>query len=335
MPTHDHLRTAMNEMARSTEPLPPGDVLNAARRVRRHRRVLGAAVTAAAVVLVTTGVALLAPDRHDDLAPAATDDAVQVLQNSLSGLADGDYTFTRTGADQVADIRRGAIHLPDSVLIEHSDTFQVLRSGSGFYLRYLIFGNREMYDGYRDYINENGTEAQKKAAAKVFEQLDGTRWVRADEAKLKAAAGDSSLSHLDAMAELPTTGQPDATGAGSLVAAVSTAERSGDVITGTLDATRKDPGLELLISDPTYLYGVGAKTMRFRATLDDQGRLTEFVVTMPGQQMASQPPDPIQPEPPLVLRISDYGRTGIQAPPAQIDGEVAADTYETLANDND
>ncbi|MFD1364227.1 hypothetical protein [Actinoplanes sichuanensis] len=336
MPTHDHLRTAMNDLARTTEPLPPAEVLHVARRVRRNRRMLAGAVTAAAVVLVTTGIALLTPNKHEDaLPPAVTGDAVQTLQNSLSGLADGDYTFSRTGAGWIADVRRGAVHLPDSVLIEHSDTYQVLRTGSEFYMRYLIFGSPEQHEQFRTYFQQHVTGAQGQAAMKVFEQLDGTRWVRADEKKVTAAAADESLSHLDVMATLPTTGQPDATGAGTLIAAVTTAERSGDVITGTLDATRKDPALERIFSDPTYLYGVGAKTMPFRATLDGQGRLTEFIVTMPEHRMASEPAGGIEPEPPLVIKISEYGQTGAQPAPAQVDGELAADVYETLANDND
>ncbi|WP_433795287.1 hypothetical protein [Actinoplanes sp. CA-252034] len=336
MPTPDHLRTAMNEMARSTEPLPPAVVLQAAHRVRRHRRMLGAAVTAAAVVLVTTGVALLTPDRNrNEHPPAATGDAQQMLQNSLAGLADGDYTFSRTGADMVADIRRAAVHLPDSVLIEHTDTYMVLRTGPDFYMRYLIYGSPELNEQFRTYFQQHVSGAEGQAFTKVFAQLDGRKWVRADERKVTAAAADESLSHLEMMATLPTTTQPDATGAVALVGAVTSAQRSGDVITGTLDGTRKDPALEQLISDPTYLYGVGARTLPFRATLDDQGRLTEFVVTMPEQRMASQPAGPVEPEAPLTIRISDYGRTGVQAPPAQVDGEVSPDGYELLANDND
>lgn len=325
----------MNDMARTTEPLAPEAVLHAGRRVRRHRRMVGAAVTAAAVVLVTAGIAVLAPRNEDDLPPSGTGDAVQALQNSLSGLADGDYTFTRTGAGWVADVRRATVHLPDSVLIEHSDTFRVLRTGSGFYMRYLIFGSPEQHEQYRTYFQQHVTGAEGETAMKAFDQLNGVNWVRADEKKLTAAAADESLSHLDTMAALPTTGQPDATGAGTLIAAVTTAQRTGDVITGTLDATRPDPALGPLINDPTYLYGVGAKTMPFRATLDDQGRLTEFVVTMPEQRMASQPAVPVEPEPPLIIRVSDYGRTAVEAAPAQVDGELSADIYQTLANDND
>ncbi|WP_143133546.1 hypothetical protein [Actinoplanes philippinensis] len=336
MPTHDHLRTAMNEMARSTEPLPPAAVLQVARRVRRNRRLVAAAVTAAAVVLVTTGVAVLTPgDKKDALPPAATGDAMQALHDSVAGLADGDYTFSRTGADMVADIRRAAVHLPDSVLVEHTDTYMLLRTGSGYYLRYLIYGNPEQREAFRTYFRQHGSGPELQAAEKIFDQLDGTRWVRADEKKVTAAAADESLSHLDVMATLPTTSQPDATGAVALVGAVTTAQRSGDVITGTLDGTRKDPIIEQLFSDPTYLYGVGARTLPFRATLDDQGRLTEFTVTMPEQRMASQPADPIEPEAPLTIRISDYGRTAVQPPPAQTDGELPADAYEMLANDND
>ncbi|MDI6100195.1 hypothetical protein QLQ12_16445 [Actinoplanes sp. NEAU-A12] len=336
MPTQEHLRTAMNEMARSTDALSPTVVLHAARRRQTHRRLLAAVVTAAAVTAVSIGVAVATPSRPPDgPAPADTGDAGQALRDSVAALRGGNYTFTRTGTSSIADIQRAAVHLPDSVLLQHASSFVMVRAGSDTYLRYLLNGGPELRAQYRQYYKENLKAADVRKIDEVYSHLDGEHWVRADEKKLTEAAAVDEQSGLDYMAQMPTTEQPDATGAGSLIAAVTSAERAGNVITGTLDATKPDPLLELMFSDPTYLYGVGAKSMPYRATLDDQGRLTEFTVTMPDHRMASQPADPVQPEPPLVIRISEYGRTEAQSPPAQISGELSSLAYELLARDTD
>jgi hypothetical protein len=336
MPTHEHLRTAMNEMARTTDPLSPTEVLHAARRNRTHRRLLAAVVTGAAVVAVTVGITVLSPKRPaDEQPPAATGDAMQALRDSVTALGNGDYTFSRTGADQVADIQHGTVHLPDSVLIEHVGRFAMLRTGSEMYLRYMIHGGTELQAQYLHYFEKNGTPAQVKALKEIYAKLDGEHWVRTTEKKLTDTAAVDELSGLDSMAQLPATGQPDATGATALVAAVTKAERSGNVITGTVDSTKEDPILQQLFSDPTYLYGVGAKEMPYRATLDDQGRLIELIVENPAQRMASQPAEPVKPEPPLVIRISGYGSTPAEKAPAQVSGDLSKDAYDMLARDND
>ncbi|WIM94511.1 hypothetical protein ACTOB_006537 [Actinoplanes oblitus] len=292
--------------------------------------------TATAVVAVSVGVAALNPARPlDNQTTTDTGDAGQTLRNSVTALRAGNYTFTRTGAGSVADIQRGAVHLPDSVLIQHSDTFAVLRTGSGTYLRYLLHVRPEARDEYRQYFRKHLKGAQAEKVEKIYAQLDGEHWTRADEKKLADAATVDEQSGLDSMARLPTSGQPDATGADALIAAVTSAERSGNTITGTLDATKPNPLLEQLFNDPTYLYGVGATTMPYRATLDDQGRLTDFTVTMPDHQMASQPAGPVDPEPPLIIQISEYGRTEAQNPPAQVSGELTTDAYDLLARDTD
>ncbi|AEV85037.1 hypothetical protein ACPL_4142 [Actinoplanes sp. SE50/110] len=327
----------MNEMARSTDPLPPTGVLHLAHRRRTRRRLAVVTAAAAAVLAVPVAITVLGPDHRADRPAAGTalpGDARQALRDSVTALAAGDYTFTRSGASDVADIRQGVVHLPDSVLIEHSDTFAMARVGPHFYLKYLLDANPELRAQLLGYYRKHLSGAQLRSVEQSYARLDGEHWVAADEKKLIAAAAIEEQSGLDSMARLPDARRPDATGAGTLIAAVTSAQRSGTVITGTLDATGKDPELQKLFNDPTYLYGVGAKAMPYRAVLDDQGRLTEFTVSMPDQRMASQPAEPITPQPPLVIRISRYGQTGVQPAPAT-SGEVTAQDYELLSTDTD
>ncbi|WP_157751490.1 hypothetical protein [Actinoplanes derwentensis] len=305
-------------------------------RSTNTRRIWAATATAAAVVAVTVGVVAFNPSKPlNAKAPtAAAADAGQALQDSVSALRTGNYTFTRTGAGFIADIQQGTVALPAGASIRHTGTFAVARTGSATRLQYLLHVQPELHDQYRQYWRKNTTPAQARKIDKIYEQLDGRNWVRADERKLADAAAVDEQSGLDVMAQLPTVKQPDATGAGALITAVTSAQRSGNVITGTLDATGQDPFLQQAFGDAAYLYGPAAKAMSYRATLDDQGRLTEVTVTMP-DEITSQPAEPVEPTPPLVIGISDYGLTKAPAIPATIKGELTADAYELLARDTD
>jgi hypothetical protein len=75
----------------------------------------------------------------------------------------------------------------------------------------------------------------------LFGLLDGEKWVRADEKKIKAAADEDDQSGLEQVPVAPTAAAPDVTGATALVGAVTSAEQSGTTVTGTLDATEVDP----------------------------------------------------------------------------------------------
>ncbi|GAA1617840.1 hypothetical protein [Actinoplanes couchii] len=300
-----------------------------------RRRVWAASATAAAVVAVTVGIVALNPGRTLDAQPAAAGatDAGQALRDSVAALRAGNYTFTRSGAGFIADVQQGTAALPGGASIRHTETYAVARIGAETRLQYLLHVQPETREQYLEYWKKHATPAQQKKAGAIYDLLDGRNWVRADETKLTAAAEVDEQSGLDVMAQLPTAKQPDATGAGVLVAAVTTAERSGNVITGTLDATGQDPFLQRAFNDPAYLYGPAAKAMPFRATLDDQGRLTEFTVTMPSE-ITSQPAEPFEPTPPLVIKVSGYGETKAPSLPADA-GELPAEAYDMLSNDTD
>lgn len=302
----------------------------------KQKTVWAATATAAAVAAVTVGIVALNPtDPLDDRTLAAgTGDATRALRDSVAALRDGNYTFTRSGAGLVADIQQGTVALPGGVSIRHTGTWAVTRAGADTHLQYLLHVQPELREQYRAYWRENAPAAEARKVEKIYEQLDGENWVRADEKKLTGAAAVEEQSGLDSMAALPTPQQPDATGAGTLVGLVTSASRDGDVFTGTLDATGSDPLLRQLFNDPAYLYGPAARAMPYRATVDAQGRLTELTVTMPGE-ITSQPAEPVEPTPPLVIRISGYGVTEPPAVPAEIDGELTDQAYDLLARDTD
>ncbi|HWS35511.1 MAG TPA: hypothetical protein VN408_22575 [Actinoplanes sp.] len=298
-----------------------------------RKNVWAATATAVAVAAVTAGVVALNPGKPVDAA-AGTTDATQDLRDAVAALRAGNYTFTRTGAGFIADVQEGTAALPGGASIRHSGTFAVARVGTDTRLQYLLHVQQETREQYLQYWEKNAPAAEGQKIKKIYDLLDGTKWVRADEAKLAEAAAVDEQSGLDAMAQLPTAEQPDATGAGLLVAAVTGAERSGDVVTGTLDATGGEPFLEQVFSDAAYLYGPAAKTMPFRATLDGQGRLTEFTVTMPAE-ITSQPAEPVEPTPPLVITISGYGTTRAPSLPEPARGELTTEAYDLLARDTD
>lgn len=293
-------------------------------------------VTTSRMLAVALAVALGAAGCATPGATPATEpsgDAREALRTSVAALKTGDYSFSRTGAYLLQDLRRGDVHLPDGVLLEQEQR-ATMRVGDTVYLRYLLHGSAEMRDQYLQLYKQHGaTAAQLKDIEEVYALLDGKRWVRADAKRLAAAAAIDEQSGLDYMAPLPKTGEHDIPGVGGLVTAVTTAVRAGDTITGTLDATKVDPDLSLLFSDPTHLYGPAAKAMSYQAVLDGQGRLTAFTVTMPGQ-LASEPAGGHEPEPPLVIKISGYGETS--APTAPTDAPaLPASAYEMLSRDVD
>ncbi|GAA2501168.1 hypothetical protein [Winogradskya humida] len=270
-------------------------------------------------------------------------DGKAALSQSLDGLQAGNYTFSRTDGGSV----EGAVDVPGSSVIRQEGRPSILRVGDTVYLRYRIYG--EAQEEYAKLFEQYAGKADKKQAAELAKAkeiltiLDGEHWVKADYRRLVAAADAEDLSGMENLPPTPTAAKPDVTGASDLVAAVVTATRKGDEITGTLDATKVDPKLNLLTNDPYYVYGPRAGAMPFTATLDAQGRLTKLTLDLPGQlkDAASQAPEtfpsdaPTEPaDKPIVITISQYGGTAAQtAPQGATDLDPAA--YEQLTNDTD
>jgi len=303
------------------------------------RKLIPAAAAALTAALTLTACANATPAPPSG--PAT--DGKPVLQQALRGLQAGNYTFHRAGQG----VTNGAVRLPEGSLIEQPYGPTVLRSGNAFYMRYRI--HADGYESYQKLFDEYAAKATPKEAAElakakeIMAVLDGKHWVRADEKRLKAAAAEEDLSGMESMPPVPTTAQPDVTGISALVGAVVSAESTGASVTGTLDATKVDPELGVFTNDPYYFYGPRASAMPFQATLDDQGRITRFSVTLPGmlQAPASQAPSAFPsnapteaPEAPLVISVSEYGSTAVPAVPEGVtDLDPAA--YEMLTNDVD
>jgi hypothetical protein len=331
-PTQDDLRNAMNNLTRTTEPLEPASVLREGKRRRTRRRLAGVAGAAAAVLAVTGGIAALRPSNDGNTIVGGSGTAIQDLDNSLDGLKAGNYAFTRTGAYLLTDIVRAQIDVADGYAVEYRYGMTIMRAGDTTYLKTAGAGTYSQ-PGIMDQLKNAGLpqdEVDRYAAS--IAQMDGKHWLRADQRRLVAAAAVDEQSSLDYIAAEPTTAKPDITGADELISAVTTAERTGDTITGTLDATMVDDELRLIIGEPASYYGPAAKSMRYQATLDGQGRLTSFTLDFPGT-LASQPPD-FQPEAPLIITVTQYD--GVEAPQAPAGAENITElTYDLLARDND
>jgi hypothetical protein len=330
MPTQDDLRNAMNDVVRTTEPLSAATVLRAGKRYRNRRRLLAGTGAAAAVLAVVAGIAVMGPGNAPDDA-AGPGGATAVLRQSVEALQAGNYTFSRTGAYMRTDVAKGAVALPDGYLLEHAAGVSVMRAGDAVYLRYGGGGKEQMAQA-KEVVLPQLPAAQRPKTQEAYDALLADGWLRTDEKRLSATAAVGEQSSLDYVAQFPSDRQPDVTGAGSLVNAVNTAERSGDVITGTLNGTEVDQKLGLLGPVASGLYGPDAKAMSYRAVLDGQGRLTELIVKP--ATLSSAPPTPEEPDPTLVITISQYG--GTAAPTAPSKATTLTDAaYDLLARDVD
>jgi hypothetical protein len=313
----------------------------------RERQIAGRpnillAVLAGAGLLLAGCNASVANPGGAPAAPAA--DGKAALAGALTGLAVGDYTFKREGGHPI----EGIVHLPESAQVAYAGnraagagaaTF--LQVGAAHYLKYDLWGPGAAT--MRAHIDEAiATSKDKKdvAEAKLLKKwagvLTGEQWARFDPARL----------HLPMAPTLPTAQASDITGASALAAAVVTAQRAGDIITGTLDATRVDPALSLFnTGDPVdELFGPKGRALPFTATLDAQGRLSNLTVDVPDvAQTASMKADNPTPDPSaepflrgfqLIIKIADYGTA---QPPAAPPGaqDLPAEIYAHITDVND
>jgi hypothetical protein len=335
MRTPDDLKAAMNDLVRSTEPLPSATVLRAAKRYRTRRRLFAAGAVAVAVLAVGLGIGALdlgAGARNSrPAADAVPGDPVNQLRQSLAGLQAGDYTFSRTGVYLLSDVTNGLVAEPGGFRLEHRDNISIMGVGSRTYLLYKGAGVRQLATYKQVSLQNATTAAQRHQVEATFAPFEGAHWVRADAQQLAAAAAVDEQSSLDSTAQLPTARHPDVTGAGALISAVVDARRSGAVITGTLDGTKVGAGSRLLFDDPVSLYGPKAKAMAYRAVLDAEGRLTELTVA-PGA-FASQAPGG-GPDRPVVIKIFNYGETATPTAPTT-SLTLNADNYYFLSRDLD
>jgi hypothetical protein len=232
----------------------------------------------------------------------------------------------------------GVVHLPQSALIEHANPGQpratTLNIGDRRYVKYLMYGEKapsvraEIELALKKGMIEAKHIPAAKARLRAMDTFDGKRWVHVDPArmrKLQPRVIDPG----------PTVQHPDATPLTALLEAVTTATRSGNTISGALDASKVDITEDDANGNP---FGADMSgTVPFTAVLDQQDRLTRFTVDVPpAPQSTEASSDPTgakqdildMPEFTIVITITSPGAAPVQkTPPAAAIIELADDLY--------
>ena len=288
----------------------------------------------AALLLAAGCAAGAGPAGSSAGSPAGSAAAHADLTEAVAALAAGNYTYARTDSDSPGSTVGARVHLPGSALVEVGHT-RYLRTGGKHYLRQNLWGDQagEARAKTDATLADPDAPREELAVARFYRDnwaiLAGETWTVIDPGRLSGAG----------LPTLPSAAQPDVTGVGALAGAAVTAARSGDTITGTLDATAVPDGGTLLRADPVdYFFGPQAKALPFTATLDAQGRVTRFVVQTPEPSGHSEAPDPgAAPEPmarTITITVSAYGATGEEPAPTGA-RPMPAHLYEFLDSVND
>ena len=218
------------------------------------------------------------------------EDTQQVLRDSTAEIANGNYTFTSTVPDHSSVV--GIVHKPSRSL---SLSFKNAGDSSA----------TKIVGGYR-YVTITGSPKALRT---------GRNWTRVD------------LSRLQKAQQYAVDG-PELTGAATLLAHTNSAERDGSAIFGTLDGSKVTA---MITTVGGTIKGVwsDADVAPFRfapyaATLDDEGRLTGLVITMP--QLGLIPPGA------WTVSITGYGEAEPVTAPEAADVVDEDDSYYELVN---
>lgn len=266
---------------------------------------------------------------------ASPQDGKQALITATAALAEGNYSFSRTGGGTV----EGTVRLPDAASLTMSGgiDLSMVRTGTDHYLRLDMFEGRakKVKQRFEKVLATSKDKAERRQARyylKYLPVLSGERWSHLDEARMTALP----------LPTMPSPQRPDVTGATALVGGVTSAQRTGDTIVGTIDATKVDPELSLFRAEPVEDFlGAKAKSIPFTATLDAQGRLVNMTVEVPDVALspsaAAENPTPDPSAEPmfkgfrLIIKIADYGSaTAPSAPPRNLTTEVNDELYAGL-----
>ncbi len=268
---------------------------------------------------------------------ASPQDGKQALITATAALAEGNYSFSRTGGGGTAE---GTVRLPDAASLAISGgivDLSMVRTGKDHYLKVDMLQGRakEIKRRFEKTLATSKDQAERRQARfylKYLPVLSGERWSHLDEARMKALP----------LPSMPSAQRPDVTGATALVGGVTSAQRTGDTIVGTIDATKVDPELSLFRAEPVEdLLGAKAKSIPFTATLDARGRLVNMTVDVPevalSPSAAAENPTPDPSAEPmfkgfrLIIKIADYGSaTAPSAPPRNLTTEVNDELYAGL-----
>lgn len=172
-----------------------------------------------------------------------------------------------------------------------------------------------------------GAEGITMAIETIFTESD--MWMNMGE--MGALLGGEGWLHLD-MSKLGEEGlmgvkpgQADPANAAALLQGLGEVERVDErTFRGTIDLTRA-PDSSFADDQVLAELGDGAQTLPFTATVDDEGRLSEFAIDMPA--MATVPAQQ------MVVRYYDYGTpVEINPPPADEVSEAPDLFYGTMGS---
>ncbi|MEV4479316.1 hypothetical protein [Micromonospora coxensis] len=256
-----------------------------------------------AAALFVPGLTACKSDSSDSAAPAAAPatsaDPKQALLDSTKEISKGNFTFTMSGAGEFDG--SGTVHTPSKSAELKMVSGQTSADDVAMTM-HLVFIDTDSWVKL-----EIGGEMAD--AIPAFKAMKG-KYQHIDRSKVKGA-DELEFDFSDV----------DPAGSDALVKAVTDVKRTGEgTYAGTLDATKVT---DSDVMDAETVKGLGDKAgaLPFTATLDAQGRLTEFTVQMPavGDTAAHA----------MTVKYADYGTaTAVQKPPAKQVVEASDQVYE-------
>ncbi|MEV0156208.1 hypothetical protein AB0H57_21110 [Micromonospora sp. NPDC050686] len=254
-----------------------------------------------AAALLVPGLAACKSDSDSADGGSAAADPKEALVASTKELQKGNFTFTMKSGEFTGD---GKVHMPTKSAEMKMASAQTAADDMAMNLHLVFIDTDSWLKLELDGPMADAVPAFKEMKGK-YQHLDRTRVKDADELKFDFAEVDPADSD-------------------KIIKAVVDVRKTGEgTYEGTLDAT-KVTDADLL--DDEIVKGLGAKAsaVPFTAKLDEQGRLTEFVVQVPASESA--------PEQALTVTYADYGSaTAVEAPPAAQVVEASEQTYQMFS----
>ncbi|BCJ54062.1 hypothetical protein Asp14428_55370 [Actinoplanes sp. NBRC 14428] len=274
-----------------------------------------------AAVLVPLLAFSLAACSGDDEQPA---DPKAALAASTSGIKAGNYSFT--AAMPGGSTGKGVVHVPsrsaslDLDMVDEENKGKVqfrIADADRFVKLTMDMGqSKEQLESLSALGDDPQNAKLVEGMRAMIDLFSGKHWLRTDMSKLKSKDLQFSIDN------------PDISGVGTLFDGVVTAQRSGSVITGTLDVTKVGDDTQLF-SKSTFegADATQAKAVPYEATLDGEGRLTKLVLDLPKTKDA--------PAGKGTVEISGYGAATKQEPPAAAEvKEMPESAYEMLNSED-
>ncbi|OJF10010.1 hypothetical protein BG844_34545 [Couchioplanes caeruleus subsp. caeruleus] len=240
---------------------------------------------------------------------ASADGARADLAAAAAELQKGNFVFTATGHEEKTT---GTMHLPSrsaSLVVtspdkEDGDSKMEVRLVDGKQYRLLLIETPE-----QDRVDPSELPPDFRS---VYEALSGKFWMRMDTTKIKPN-GRSREMRLD---------QPDISGASAMLTTVVTADRTGEVIKGTVDLSAVPIHNTPWVQSDITAMGSAAQKVPFEATLTGQRRLTRLALDLPATTDA--------PAHRRVIEIKDYDAAKPTTKPQGEIRDAPDETYDLL-----